>query len=174
MNFLWHILALILSSQRVTDWLIRRAQRTPYTHITSADGQHTYMGRWWLFNPYGRGADGEQTPARFPWLPSVRIHHICRADQDRHLHDHPWNARTVILRGWYVEEREGSKRGLVRWPGYTGRLLYGQYHRIAHVSDGGVWTLFITGRKRGTWGFKVDGAKVPWRTYLGLDKGGAA
>jgi hypothetical protein len=168
MKFLWHLLALILSSQRVADWLIKRAQRTPYINIPSRDGKQTYMERWWLFNPYGKDATGEDTPARIPWLPSVRIHHICLPDEDRDLHDRPWNARTVILRGFYVEEREGSKRGLVRMPSYTGRLLYGQYHRIAHVSDGGVWTLFITGRKRGMWGFKVEGKKVPWRTYLGL------
>ncbi len=196
MNPLWHAIAWLATRPRITLWLMQRAQRTPYTHITSADGQHLYMGRWWLFNPYGRGEDGEQTPARFAWLPSVRIHHICRADQDRDLHDHPWNARTIILRGWYEEERyappfdkdpvrermlknnPGAACLLVarhqRCAGYTGRLLFGQYHRISQVSEGGVWTLFITGRKRGTWGFDVDGVKVPWRQYLGIDKGPSA
>lgn len=170
MNALWNILALIITTPAVRDWLIQRAQRTPYTHIVSQDGQNVYMGRWWLFNPYGRGADGEQTDARIPWLPSVRIHHIKRADQDRDLHDHPWNARTVILRGWYLEQLDGQARMELRQPGYTGRLLYGQYHRIAHVGENGVWTLFITGRYRGTWGFKVNGKKVPYREYLGLDR----
>lgn len=171
MDLLWRLIARTLASNpRLVGWLIRRAQRTPYTHITSQDGQHLYMGRWWLFNPYGRDADGEQTPARIPWLPSVRIHHICRADQDRHLHDHPWNARTIILRGWYLEQLHGQIGMVGREPGYTGRLLFGQYHRIADVSPDGVWTLFITGRQRGTWGFLVDGKKVPWREYLGLDK----
>lgn len=185
MNILWQIIAHIITRPRVTAWLIARAQRTPYTHITSADGSSIYMGRWWLFNPYGRSADGEQTPARLSWLPSIRIHHIKRPDQDRDLHDHPWNARTIVLRGWYEEEREqecqflGTKnhswRGLggtwVHGAGYTGRLLFGQYHRISDVSEGGVWTLFITWKKRGTWGFLVDGKKVPWRTYLGIEKG---
>lgn len=198
---LWHLIAWLATRPRIALWLMQRAQRTPYTHITSADGQHLYMGRWWLFNPYGRGEDGEQTPASFPGLPSVRIHHICRADQDRDLHDHPWNARTIILRGWYREERPRSACGhadmvghcievyrprttypsgavrilparavLHRPTGHTGRLLFGEYHRISEVSPGGVWTLFITGRKRGTWGFDVQGNKVPWRQYLGLDK----
>lgn len=195
MELLWKLIARTLASNpRLIDWIIRRAQRTPYSHITSADGSSVYMGRWWLFNPYGRGADGEQTPARIPWLPSVRIHHICRADQDRDLHDHPWNARTIILRGWYREERQFSTLPSRDWQlinhhlirdgdefytlgraaGYTGRLLFGEYHRISEVSPGGVWTIFITGRKRGTWGFLVDGKKVPWRTYLGLDKGAQA
>lgn len=193
MNFIWQLIAFTLASNpRLVDWLIARAQRTPYTHITSQDGNHVYMGRWWLFNPYGRSANNEQTPARWPWLPSVRLHHIKRADQDRHLHDHPWNARTIVLRNWYKEERPTaacSTRDLIlyncdrlfrhgmeisvlaRGAGYTGRLLYGQYHRISEVSPGGVWTLFITWRYRGTWGFLVDGKKVPWREYLGLDKG---
>lgn len=187
MHYLWLILARILtSSPRLVDWLIRRAQRTPYTHITSANGDDVYMGRWWLFNPYGRDAKGEQGPARFAWLPSVRIHHIRRPDQDRDLHDHPWNARTIVLRGWYREERISDgltaadlraqaaagvaaifqRTTFHRTMGYTGRLLFGQYHRINEVSPGGVWTLFITWKKRGTWGFLVDGKKVPWRQYL--------
>lgn len=192
MQTVWRAIAWLATRPRIILWLMQRAQRTPYSRITSADGQHLYMGRWWLFNPYGRDQDGEQGPARFAWLPSVRIHYICRADQDRDLHDHPWNARTIILRGWYEEERyappfdndhvrqimpktvPGTAGQLLtrrhRPTGYTGRLLYGEYHRISEVSEGGVWTLFITGRKRGTWGFDVDGVKVPWRVYTGLAK----
>lgn len=34
------------------------------------------------------------------------------------------------------------------------------------VCDGGAWTLFISWRWRGVWGFLVDGRKVPWREYL--------
>lgn len=55
-----------------------------------------------------------------------------------------------------------------RTAGYTGRLLFGEYHRIIEVSDGGVWTLFITWKYQGTWGFLVDGVKVPYRKYLGV------
>ena len=50
--------------------------------------------------------------------------------------------------------------------GYTGRLLFGQCHRISAVKPGGVWTLFFTWPKKGAWGFDVDGTKVPWREYL--------
>lgn len=175
MNLIWKIIARILaSSPRLVNWLIRRAQRTPYIHIPSRDGTQTYMERWWLFNPYGKDKDGNELPASWAWLPNIRIHHICLSDADRDLHDHPWNARTIILRGWYVEQLDGQAGVKCRYAGYTGRLLFGQYHRIAHVGVDGVWTLFITGRYRGTWGFKVDGKKVPWRQYLGLDKGGAA
>lgn len=164
----WRMVASFVSKQSVRDWLIRRAKRTPYYDIKGPDDS-VYMGRWWLFNPYGKDGDGNQTPARLSWLPSIRIHHIMRPDSDRHMHDHPWNARTIILKGWYSEERpagQGNRSMHMRAAGYSGRLMFGQYHRIDEISPGGVWTLFITWSKRGTWGFDVDGTKVPWREYL--------
>ena len=90
---IWRIIAAIVSTERVGDWLIKRALRTPYTHIMSVDGKDTYMGRWWLFNPYP--ASGEAKRFGWGWLPSVRIHHIMREDDDRHLHDHPGDLRQV-------------------------------------------------------------------------------
>lgn len=163
------LLALFLARPAVADWLIRRAMRTPYSNIVK--NGDLYMERYWLFNPYpDNGASGASRKRwRFPI--SIRIHHIVRPDEDRDLHDHPWNARTFILRGHYVEQRLWSERiavNLVRLPGNTARLRFGEFHRITRVSDGGVWTMFVTGKYRGTWGFLVDGVKVQWRKYLGL------
>lgn len=166
----WRVVARIVTIPAVTDWLIARAQRTPYTHITGPDGS-LYMGRWWLFNPYPPMSDGggDRRGLR-AMLPSARIHHICRPDSDRHRHSHPWTAaRTIPLRGWYIEELpDGTER--VRRRGDTGLLRHEDFHRIDRVSAGGVWTLFITYRKAGTWYFDVDGVKVPWRKYLGLEQ----
>ncbi len=157
-DLFWLPLAWLLSRPRVAQWLMRRALRTPYSDITSADGTDVYMRRWWLFNPYEHHAGLR----RFGWFPlSVRIHHILRADQDRHLHDHPWNARSIILVGGYAEEREGGVM-YVRTPGSTVRLRFSEFHRIAEIDrTHGAVTLFITGRYRGRWGFKV-----PYREYL--------
>lgn len=168
---LWRLMALIVTIPAVTDWLIARARRTPYSNITSRDGTDVYMVRLWLFNPYGKDANGDPAPARWPRLPSIRLHHILRADDDFHCHDHPWNARTIVLERGYDEERPTSVADAVRTVhyrqrGYTGRILFGQYHRISHVPPEGVWTMFITWEKQGTWGFLVDGQKVPWRQYL--------
>lgn len=178
----WHLVAYVVSKPRAADWLIARARRRPYSPIVK-DGL-LYMDRFWLFNPYpdtgGSGADRR----RWQFPISIRIHHIVQPDQDRHLHDHPWNARTIILRGSYYEERPvtGTDAGrlaaeylgvydaYLRELGDTARLRYGEFHRITEVSDGGVWTMFITGKYRGTWGFDVDGVKVQWRKYLGLEK----
>lgn len=144
---------------RLAKYLIERARRTPYFPILSPDGKEVYMDRHWLFNPYRQTETGA-TVARFPRLPSARVHHIMVADGDRHLHDHPWNAVSVILSGWYMEEREGGKVHM-REAGDIVHLKHGQFHRIIGVSPGGVHTLFITGKYRGTWGFKI-----PWREYL--------
>ena len=167
-----NLIARFLARPAVTDWLIRRAMRTPYFHIKSPDGTEIYMERYWLFNPYPHQNDG----AGRRWgdsMPSIRLHRIMREDRDPHMHDHPWNARTFILRGWYAEVRQGEliweDRIIERRAGDTAALRFGQYHRISEVSPGGVWTLFVTWKKRGTWGFLVNGRKVPWREYLGID-----
>lgn len=196
-ELIWRAIARIVSRPNVAAWLIARSKRTPYYPITSRDGTELYMDRHWLFNPYSKDAEGNAGPARWSWLPSVRVHHILRADDDGHMHDHPWNARTVVLRGWYREERPsevcsdaqimqasgfaytsedigrrgagfwiGARAIFDRWPGYTGRVLFNSYHRISEVSPGGVFTLWFTWKYRGTWGFLVDGKKVPYREYL--------
>ncbi|WP_317002384.1 hypothetical protein RYH72_003058 [Pseudomonas syringae pv. actinidiae] len=173
LNLFWRMLAKLIARPAIAAWLINRAQRTPYLHIRSADGQEVYMGRWWLFNPY----DNETRERRFKWSPwSIRIHHIMRPDADRDLHDHPWNARTVILRGWYTEQRlldvglptsMEVTEYITRRPGDTAQLSFGEYHRIDEVSEEGVYTLFISGPYQGTWGFLVNGVKVAWREYTG-------
>jgi hypothetical protein len=190
MTIIWNTVARFVARPAVADWLICRAQRTPYSPIVK-DGE-LYMERFWLFNAYpDTGASGaDRKPWRFPI--SIRIHRIVLPDQDRDLHDHPWNARTFILRGGYKEVRRvvssGSSmydRQAEAWvplsysedydriAGDTVSLRFGEYHRITQVSPGGVWTLFVTGKYRGTWGFLVDGAKVQWRRYLGIEPAAA-
>lgn len=188
------LLGEFLAIPSVADWLIRRAMRTPYSHLPSNDDP-SYMQRWWLFNPYERVALRDSTPeaeqqsymAQFPWLPwSFRVHRIIREDRDPHMHDHPWNARTFILKGWYIEERLvaqspyadkdsylaiGLTKTKVMAPGCTQAIRFNQYHRINEVSRGGVWTLFVTSRYQGTWGFLVNGVKVPYREYFKKNPG---
>lgn len=170
-SLLWRLFAWLVSRKPIANYLIRHAQRTPYTHLPG------YMERFWLFNPYCKANGREVSP--ISWLPSVRVHHILRKDQDRHMHDHPWDARTVILRGWYVENRvlsgrcnscEGCVGTYLRDKGDTAAVNFGQYHTITDVPSEGVWTMFITFSYRGTWGFEVDGVKVPWREYMAMHR----
>lgn len=171
----WGVMALIISRPRIANWLIEKSRKTPYSNI-ARDGD-IYMERFWLFNPYSRGPDGQEA-SKYKWFPwNIRIHWIRRADSDEHMHDHPWNARTIILRGFYWEVRKVGcgqcdcgcmDEEYLRESGDTAKLGFGEYHRIDKVSPGGAWTLFISGPYQGTWGFLVDGVKIHWKTYLGL------
>lgn len=162
-ELIWRVVAFVVSRRPVAGAIIRRAKRTPYFHL---DG---YMQRWWVFNGYSKdaalGDAGREQAKRWPALPSIRVHHILRADENDHPHDHPWNARTIVLDGWYVEQRVGAPARVMR-RGDTGPILFESFHHIERVSEGGVYTLFITWAYGGGWGFLVDGAKVPWREYL--------
>ena len=163
----WELFALVVSFPPIRNALIWWAKKHPYRHLEG------YMDRWWVFNPYDEATGKKRY---FQWMPSVRVHHILREDKARHLHDHPWDARTIILKGFYRERKltdYGEKHGQYyehtatnyRGVGDTATILHGSYHAIDAVSQGGVWTLFITYKYRGTWGFLVNGKKVPWREY---------
>lgn len=157
-NLAWRAVAAVVSHPRIATWLIARAQRTPYYHLTG------YMGRWWLFNGTPPLCDGKGR--RFEWLPSIRIHHILRADGDRHPHNHPWRARTFVLRGWYIERRDAGV--FIRSRGATAALGHDEFHHIESVGPGGVWTMFVSWKWRHVWGFRTPDGVVPWRKYLGL------
>lgn len=168
-DFLWRVFAWIVSRRPVARYLILRAKRTPFFSLPG------YMDRWWLFNPYKDSNDAD-VPTYDPRWPSIRVHHILRADLARHPHDHPWDARTIILCGDYTELRARGhwahdEFGIEGWdrfwrrPGDTARLDFLEFHHISSVSDGGVYTMFITWPWRGRWGFLVNGKKVHWRDY---------
>lgn len=166
-ELLWRMLAWLVSRDPVADHLISRALRRPYGHIYGRDGS-MYMGRWWLFNPYPEKGEERRFVHR---LPSVRVHCILRPDQDPDKHDHPWDARTLILKGWYREDRLLVRNGFLsanylRNRGYTGAISFGEFHRITEVSPEAAWTIFITWGKQGSWGFSVNGSVIPWREYL--------
>ncbi len=141
------------------------------------------MNRWWLV-PFASAGNatmpGDGTgPAswRRPFVKlcqalgiAARVHQILRSDQGRDPHDHPWSYLTIILRGGYHEERYDELGDLVsrKWHG-PGSILYrpaNSWHRLLLPAGYSAWTLFITGPKQQTWGFAVDGKKVPYRDYF--------
>ena len=151
MNYLWRLVASFLARPRVFMWLLLRAVANPYKHITGPDG-NIYMRRYWLF--------------RSSWLPSIRLHHIRRPDFGSHLHNHPWNARTLILSGGYTEERP-FEITTERQAGDTAVIGRDTFHRVCAVEPGGAWTVVIIWPRRYGWGFRVDGRFVPSWAYLG-------
>jgi hypothetical protein len=100
----------------------------------------------------------------------IYIHKLCRDDNDRALHDHPWPFTSFIMKGGYFEYTpatawypEGEKK-------YYGRFSFLRrpakwIHRFELV-ERPTWTLVFVGRRCRKWGFWVDGTKwCWWRKY---------
>jgi hypothetical protein len=99
------------------------------------------------------------------------IHRIHKSDDDRDMHNHPWDrSRTRILAGGYLEER--AVKGVVgatewnwRRPGDRAELDAQDFHRIAIVAPR-TWTLFTVGARVQVWGFSTPGGFVDYETYF--------
>lgn len=95
---------------------------------------------------------------------SIWLHHFVRNDEERHVHDHPWSALSIVLTGAYLEEIQHystTKLG----QGYSlftfkNRKALGfnwipatKRHRIASVIPG-TWSLMLVGKRHGNgWHF---------------------
>lgn len=123
------------------------------------------------------------------------LHKILRSDDDRDLHDHPWNFWTFILRGRYREEvpadsppmfNEHGKmivKSKVHGPGSLIRHKAADCHRLdlqlmfKFPTERGslapvqteyipVWTLFLAGPRVRDWGFYTPDGWVQWEEYV--------
>lgn len=134
-------------------------------HLRHADGS-LYMGRWGLFETR--------------WL-SARVHHIASADDDRALHDHPWNFVSLVLSGGYTELRPDSiephwcrmvgldweyASGFERRAGSIAFRRATDRHRVMEVQPG-TYTLFIYGSTVQWWGFYTREGKIHWADFVG-------
>ena len=93
---------------------------------------------------------------------TARYHQILRSDDDRHLHDHPWDFISVILDGSYVETTESGEVEHGRGSVLTRSAE--SAHRLTLKAP--VWSFVITAPARRRWGFHTEDGWVPWRTYL--------
>lgn len=127
-----------------------------------------------LFERYVVEKDGDVYLTRWrllqcPWF-GLYLHRFTRPDQDRYLHDHPWDFCSVVLRGGYQER---FKRGIVHLcrTRRTGSVAFHKaeaLHRIVELYRTPTWTLVLTGRRRRQWGFLTADGWQDWRTYLNL------
>ncbi|MEZ0317120.1 MAG: hypothetical protein ACAH10_09520 [Methylophilaceae bacterium] len=153
---------------RLSGFILSYGLSRPYSHLKHGDGS-PYMRRFWLMPRWLLGEDEKGFPFPHKWVPIlIRLHHIQSEDWDRDYHDHPSWYRTIIKTGWYKEKDIYGNIHL-RQQGETKTATADTFHRITEISEGGVWTIFIMGRKTNEWGFLVaiDGIirKIPWRKY---------
>ena len=91
---------------------------------------------------------------------SVYLHGIYKADEDKHMHDHPWDFTSLVLYGYYSEKlraSDGKSDSNVRHPWSIARRKAEQFHMIEKLWTKKVFTIVITGKRRREWGYNVDG-----------------
>lgn len=95
------------------------------------------------------------------------LHRFLRSDDDRALHDHPWDNTSWILDGEYLEHLPGGET-VTRHQGDVVRRAATDPHRVEIVS-GPVLTLFFTGPVVRDWGFHCPQGWRYWRDFVAID-----
>ena len=130
-------------------WARARMQRHPDFVIGEADAP--YMRRWWVV-PRNE-------------FQNVYLHEILRNDDDRALHDHPWQNTSLLLIGRY---REITPDGaFIREAGSLIERAATDSHRLELVDGAPCVSLFFTGAKVRDWGFHCPKGWVNWRDFTG-------
>ncbi len=143
------------SLEDMRDWAHRQTVRKP--DVLIGPKETPYMRRWWMI-PRNQGGQ-------------VYLHEILRSDDDRALHDHPWDSTSYVLEGGYVEHLPGGDQ-VWRGPGSIVQRRAEDLHRLEIIDGNPALSLFITGPKVREWGFQCGERWVHWREYTSpLDKG---
>lgn len=114
-----------------------------------------YIKRWWV------------VPRND--MSNLYLHWMTGDDDDRALHDHPWQNTSIILAGGYVEITPAGS--FERKPGEVVKREAADAHRLVlHRDDAGkpipALTLFATGQWERDWGFHCPNGWVPWREFV--------
>ena len=122
--------------------------RLPHRIIVNCE-REPYLHRWYLIRTARIG---------------VFIHKFIRSDEDRALHDHPWNFLALpIWRGYFEHSQFGRRR---IWPLLGMRFRKAEYrHRVELIQNRPAWSLFIRFRERRTWGFWLASGFQAWNDW---------
>jgi len=125
-----------------------------------------YMHRYYLLFKEKQNAFDSVRP-----YPNIFIHKILLSDEDRDVHDHPWNYITIILKGGYWEWQpvivDGNQIGEYRvWRGPCSIIWRraSSFHRLEMPEP--TWTLFLHGWRKKEWGFLTNKGFVESSEYI--------
>ena len=129
------------------------AAREPDFYIGGRE--HPYCIRWWVI-PRNR-------------FFNIYLHRFMHDDDDRALHDHPWDNCSIPLRSGYYEVLRGQMKYR-----RTFRLYFRRAetpHRVVLLRDTNrvpieSWSLFITGPVRREWGFHCPRGWRHWKKFV--------
>jgi hypothetical protein len=110
-----------------------------------------------------------------PWF-AVYLHQICKSDEDKDLHDHPWSFESLILKGSYRENYStGMHHYVVRNKTYyAGDVVQHDAedaHQLTLLSQE-AWTLVFTSGREREWGYRTAMGWVDNKTYRQLKNDG--
>lgn len=127
------------------EWAQRTMERKPDFIIGD-----NYLRRWWVI-PRNHGCN-------------VYLHEILHSDDDRALHDHPWDNTSYVLEGEYEEHTPDGV--FIRNAGDVVSRPAEAAHRLVIPEGGRALTLFFTGPAKRDWGFHCPKGWVPWREFV--------
>ena len=108
-----------------------------------------YMRRWWVV-------------PRNSWL-NLYLHEIRKSDDDRAFHDHPWDNRSFVIEGRYIEHTPTGN--FERVAGDVIDRHAGALHWLEVLPGESAISLFMTGPKRREWGFACPQGWVHWADF---------
>lgn len=174
------------------------ARRPPDFVVGERDAP--YLLRWYL-TPWRAAFKDIPKAQRTRWqefvsrLPNLYLHCFLRSDDDRALHDHPWNWGSFMLAGGYTEVTHQPYSQTAKFKGadymvidvqaeqmqvariYSAGSLRWQRAEYAHrliLADGKcAWSLFFVGWRRRRWGFHCPQGWVPWEQFTDPATAGA-
>lgn len=105
---------------------------------------------------------------------AVFLHKFLRSDEDRALHDHPWNFLVIPIWRGYIEHSEHTspmvgdtwpvKRRV--WPIISTRYRRAEFrHRVELIEGRPSWSLFIRFKSRRDWGFWPKEGFIQWNKW---------
>ena len=118
-------------------------------------GAPVYLNRWWII-PRNE-------------VQNVYLHQGLRDDDDRALHDHPWDNQSYVIKGRYREiTPDGS---FIREAGELVCREATDAHRLELVNGEPFVSLFFTGPKVREWGFYCPKGWIHWRDFTAGENG---
>ena len=115
-----------------------------------------YLRRWWIVPRNNQH--------------NMYLHEILRSDDDRALHDHPWENISWLLEGEYLEHLpDGSV--VHRKAGDFVKRAAEALHRLEIPEGGRAVSLFITGPKVREWGFACPQGWRHWKDFVAENPG---
>lgn len=116
--------------------------------IIKGDEGQPYLERYMVAR---WGKNGEHT---------IFLHRFLDSDPDRGIHDHPWDSKSFIVSGGYLEKRliqkEGKEHVILRdvKPLTFNTIGKNDFHQIILKKKTPAWTLFYHGPRVKHWGFQ--------------------